>query len=182
MKVLEPCCYVKLLNQWIGEDGDVSLLYHNGDVFLQQLLQWMLRYAVRYPGLRVTLALPSVTPDLLDTIRAVRYSTAYDSSRNSNYGIISNLSLITRSVDVIADYLDMFDTVAITRNLSMQAVTITNGTEHDGCHLTLTGGLVQAVSPGLHLIVITKTRDKYNLVQPLLDSHLRLHRFVIRNS
>jgi len=176
MKIIEPCCYIKQLNQWIGEDGDTSFLYHNGDVLLSNLFYWMLRRCSLYPGLDVTLALPSVTENFLHSLRDWRKETVWSSRKQEDFPLIRSLSVITRDANALADYTDVFDNIAVTKNLALQAVTMRVPDPIYTRCMTLTGGIVQAISPGPHLIVITKTPEKYNLIQPLLDSHIRLHR------
>jgi len=177
MKLVEPCCYVKQLNNYFPEDDDVSFLYHSGDVLLQDVTDWMLRRSCQYPGLNVTLAVPCLTPDFAQLLGNKKKEKAYSAGHNTDYPLIRSLSLVTRSIDGLDDYmLASFDHIAITRNLSLQAVTMAVGENRASRHLTLTGGLVQTVTPGIHLMVLTKTLDKYNLIQPMLDSHLRLHK------
>lgn len=175
-KIIEPCCYIKQLNNLIGEDGDVSFLYHNGDVLLQDVFVWMARRCCRYPGLRVTIAMPSISINFLSSIRSIAKDMAWCNSYNVDYPIFRSISVITRNTKSLEGYEDMFDVIAVTKNLSLQAITMSAG-QGSGCRpLTLTGGMVQDYSPGLHLMVMTKTEEKYNLIQPILDSHLRLHK------
>lgn len=176
MKLLEPCCYIKKLNEWVSQDGDVSFFYHSGDVLLQDVFSWLLRRACQYPGVNVTVALPTITPDFAQVLKSKREENAYSAGHNIDFPLIRSLSLITRSINGLDEYLSAFDNIAITKNLNIGLVSLSCGDVRPSRHFVLTGGLVQTITPGLHLMTLTKSLEKYNLIQPMLDSHLRLHK------
>jgi len=173
--ILEPCCFHKQLANWFPRNTSTMVhLYTYGDVILPNLLPWLVRRTDSHSGVHVTLALPSVTGELLDALQGLR-DTRLTSQTGESYPLLADLDIITRDVMPLHPYASLVTRAAASRNLSFMAVTLESAVEH----VTLLGNLVQQIIPGPHLLSLSSQPETFSAIQPFLSSQLRTHSVIL---
>lgn len=159
MKILEHCCYTKYLYEWwqsCRHEG-VWHLVNFGDHTIFELINWFNTLCMGTDPTTITVAMPVVTPVTAELLSHLRCGT---------------LNVITQSEFPTTANLGPTELHWVTiPDIHAQIVTVTGSDKY----ITLSGGLLQAFSPGKYLVNVTTTREAYDSIQPQLNSWLRFY-------
>lgn len=150
MKVLEHCCYPKYLSSWWESNRSEGVwhLVHFGDHMMWELVRWFANMCYDGTPASVTVAMPVVSQQAADELRAMRMA---------NVSILSGREGVEGAV-VVPDIHTMMVTVS--------------GRDR---FITLSGGLLQAYAPGKYITTVTLTREAFDAIQPQLESWKRFY-------
>ena len=156
MKVLEHCCFQKYLHAWWENNRSEGVwhLIHFGDHMMWELIQWFVNLCYDGTPATVTIAIPAISQSAMDSISSIR---------------LANITLLTAKSEFAFE--SEFASRCTVPDLHTQIVTISGA----GHFFTLSGGLLQAYSPGKYITTVTLTQSAYDAIQPQLASWLRFY-------
>ena len=178
-KLLEHCCYQKYLHAWWENNRSEGVwhLIHFGDHMMWELIQWFVNLCYDGTPATVTIAIPAISQSAMDSLSAIRLANiTLLTAKPLASGASPNATPKSQSQQPPQALLSPphrgggWERVFIP-DLHTQIVTISGA----GHFFTLSGGLLQAYSPGKYITTVTLTQSAYDAIQPQLASWLRFY-------
>lgn len=92
LNILEPCCYHRLLPDFIRKESSVPI-FHSGDVLASHIIDWLSNAST--PGSTIYISLPSISSVTVDAIRQALRKRTYSRTEKRAVPTLSSIVVLT---------------------------------------------------------------------------------------